>query len=149
MARRRSRRYRREGLGRGASRRLPSLPELLGGKPTGLAGASVTKGPAALCVRMSIWPFGSATGPLTCCSIWRDPIDSPRFTPFAPSVLRPPQGTPHLTPSASPRGPRPAGLLGLLWADGDGMGRLPPQPFDNLDQAASILEPEVPRRRQT
>jgi hypothetical protein len=37
------------------------------------------------------------------------------------------------------------GLLGLSWAVGDGMTRLPPQPPDNLDQAAaSILEPEVP-----
>jgi hypothetical protein len=37
------------------------------------------------------------------------------------------------------------GLLGLPWADGDGMGRLSPQPSDNLDPAAaSILEPEVP-----
>jgi hypothetical protein len=37
------------------------------------------------------------------------------------------------------------GLLGLPGADGDGMGRLPPQPPDNRDHAAaSILEPEVP-----
>ena len=37
------------------------------------------------------------------------------------------------------------GLLGLPLADGDGMGRLLPQPPDNLDQAStSILEPEVP-----
>jgi hypothetical protein len=35
-------------------------------------------------------------------------------------------------------------LLGLPWADGDEMGRLPAQPPDNLDQAASILKPEVP-----
>jgi len=36
-------------------------------------------------------------------------------------------------------------LLGLSWADGGGMGRLPPQPPADLDQAAaSILEPEVP-----
>jgi hypothetical protein len=37
------------------------------------------------------------------------------------------------------------GLLGLSWADGAGMTRLPPQPPRNLDLvAASILEPEVP-----
>jgi hypothetical protein len=37
------------------------------------------------------------------------------------------------------------GLLGFAWADGEGMGRLPPQQPDNLDQpSASILEPEVP-----
>jgi hypothetical protein len=36
------------------------------------------------------------------------------------------------------------GLLGLSWADGDGMTWLPPQPRDHLDQAASILEPEDP-----
>jgi hypothetical protein len=37
------------------------------------------------------------------------------------------------------------GLLGLPWADGDGMTRLPPQPPASLDRAAaSILEPEVP-----
>jgi len=37
------------------------------------------------------------------------------------------------------------GLLGLPWADGAGMGRLPPQPPANLGQAAaSILEPEAP-----
>jgi hypothetical protein len=51
-------------------------------------------------------------------------------------------------PSAPPRGPRPTGhpvAVGLPWADGDRMTRLPPQPPDNLDQAeASILEPEVP-----
>jgi hypothetical protein len=33
--------------------------------------------------------FGSAIGPLTCCPFWRNPIDSPRFTPFAPGVLGP------------------------------------------------------------
>ena len=39
--------------------------------------------------------------------------------------------------------------LGLPWADGDGMGRLPPQPPANSTRRqASILEPEVPRRRQ-
>ena len=37
------------------------------------------------------------------------------------------------------------GLLGLSWADGEGMTRLPPQPPHDLDLvAASILEPEVP-----
>jgi hypothetical protein len=37
------------------------------------------------------------------------------------------------------------GLLGFALADGDGMGRLPPQPPEHLDQeAVSILEPEVP-----
>ena len=37
------------------------------------------------------------------------------------------------------------GDAGMPWADGDGMTRLPPQPPDNLDQAAvSILEPEAP-----
>jgi hypothetical protein len=42
-------------------------------------------------------------------------------------------------------GPVALGLLGLPWADGAGMTRLPPQPPDNLDHAAaSILEPEVP-----
>jgi hypothetical protein len=41
--------------------------------------------------------------------------------------------------------PPPAGLLGLPWADGGGMGRLLPQPPANLDQAAMIiLEPEAP-----
>ena len=39
--------------------------------------------------------------------------------------------------------PRPAGLLGLSWADGDGMGSPSPQPSDNLDQVP-ILEPEIP-----
>lgn len=33
--------------------------------------------------------FGSATGPLTWCSIRRIPIDSPRFTPFVLGVLGP------------------------------------------------------------
>jgi hypothetical protein len=42
-------------------------------------------------------------------------------------------------------GPVPLGLLGLLWADGGGMGRLPPQPPANLGEAAeSISEPEAP-----
>jgi hypothetical protein len=37
------------------------------------------------------------------------------------------------------------GLLGLSWADGAGVTRLPPQPPHNLNLvAASILEPEVP-----
>jgi len=37
------------------------------------------------------------------------------------------------------------GLLGLPWADGDGMAGLPPKPPTNLDQtAASIPEPEAP-----
>ena len=37
-----------------------------------------------------------------------------------------------------------AGLLGLPWADGGGMGRLLPQLPANLDQAAVIiLEPEA------
>jgi len=40
---------------------------------------------------------------------------------------------------------RGRGKLGLFWADGDGMGRLPPQPSSNLDKAAaSIPEPEAP-----
>ena len=35
---------------------------------------------------------------------------------------------------------------GLPWADGDGMGRLLPQPSDNLSQAAvSVLEPKTRR----
>ena len=69
-----------------------------------------------------------------------------------PVTVGPPTGE-----RAKPRGPRwstlpderpwPAGLglLGLSWADGAGMARLPPQPKDNLDRmAVSILEPEVP-----
>jgi hypothetical protein len=127
---------------------------------------------------------GNAIGPLACYSICHDPIGSPRFTPFVPGAPRATVGLAlgaplYIWPSASPRGPRPAGhpvtvgppageragrrgsrwsaplderpwpaalgLLGFAWADGDGMGRLPPQPPDNLDQvAASILEPEVP-----
>lgn len=45
--------------------------------------------------------------------------------------------------------PMALGLLGLPWADGGEMGRLPPQPPANLDQAAeSIPEPRGPRRRR-
>jgi len=48
------------------------------------------------------------------------------------------------SPSAHPSG---LGLYGLPRAEGGGMTRLPPQPDDNLDQAAaSILESEVPAR---
>src|SRR5580693_5126862 len=48
------------------------------------------------------------------------------------------------SPSARPPG---LGLPGLPRAEGGGMTRLPPQPDDNLDQAAaSILESEVPAR---
>jgi hypothetical protein len=73
-----------------------------------------------------------------------------------------------IRPSALPRRPRPAGhpvtvgpptgergkrhgsrwsallderpwAVALAWADGDGMGRLPPQPPDDLDQAAASI----------
>jgi hypothetical protein len=48
------------------------------------------------------------------------------------------------SPSAHPPG---LGLPGLPRAEAGGMTRLPPQPDDNLDQAAaSILESEVPAR---
>jgi hypothetical protein len=49
------------------------------------------------------------------------------------------------TPPAERPWPVALGLLGLPWADDDGMGRLPPQLPDHLDQeAASTLEPEIP-----
>jgi hypothetical protein len=36
-------------------------------------------------------------------------------------------------------------VLGSSWADGDGMTRHPPQPYEGLDGArSSILDPEVP-----
>jgi hypothetical protein len=41
------------------------------------------------------------------------------------------------------------GLLGLPWAGGDGMTRLPPQPPDNLNQAADVHPgTRGPRRRR-
>jgi hypothetical protein len=80
--------------------------------------------------------------------LWR----SPRRPRWSSRHRRPPsgergkrRGSRWSTLPAERPWPAALGLLGLPWADGDEMGRLPHQPPDNLDQAAtSILEPEVP-----
>jgi len=82
------------------------------------------------------------------------------FLPCAPAHASPGWSSRHRRPTHRGAGQaprvkveRPAGrttlavalgLLGLPWADGDEMGRLPPQPPGSLHQTASILEPEVP-----